>query len=280
MVAHTHSKNAKQKRSPRKWNPELVIDIFLLARSGLSDEKIALALNVNDNTFFEWKRDKPEVKAAITRGKSPQGENDNGGTFQEYVYKQLRPELKEIWDEIVEWSDHDDSWERINAVLYDKPTKVRQQLFVHAMCHTVFDVSESCRLVGIGRRELESWASTDSEFTALMQDLDFHKKNYFETALISLTTMRNPHAVMFVNKTKNRDRGYGEVFAMEHKGKVEHAHAHTHQLKAETLNFEELMDHGLELDDVVKVRDAMRRRNEHKAAEAAKLAEAVPPALG
>jgi hypothetical protein len=48
------------------------------------------------------------------------------------------------------------------------------------------------------------------------------KKHFFENALIDLTIMRNPFAVVHVNKTLNRDMGYGE--------KIEVEHTHTHSM--------------------------------------------------
>lgn len=262
-------KPIRKGRGNPKYKPELLIDIYLLARKGLTDGAIAEALDVNPVNFGEWKRDKPEVAYALQRGKSP-AEGDTTGELKDYVYKHLSPELKKYWDEIVEWEDHEDSFEKITAILHKTTDSVRQQLFIHAMFHTIFDLSEACRLVGIGRRTLESWAASDSNFTALMQELDFHKKNFFEKGLIDLTLMRNPHVVMFVNKTKNRDRGYGEVFAHQHSGEIKHDHKHEHKLKVEPVNLEELAEHGLSIQCLEELTEALKKRNEAKALEEAK----------
>ena len=43
-------------------------------------------------------------------------------------------------------------------------------------------------------------------------------KDFGESALISLLRDQNPAVVLHFNKTKNRDRGYGEQINIEHSG--------------------------------------------------------------
>ena len=54
----------------------------------------------------------------------------------------------------------------------------------------------------------------------MIEEIEWHKCNFFEEALVDLVAMRNPGAVMFVNRTKNADRGYSEKIQVEHSGAI------------------------------------------------------------
>lgn len=256
----------------RKFKAELLIDIWLMASKGATNTDIAKALGINTVTFHEWINKKHlGVARVLERARAPKETNPDEPTFKDYVYNRLHPELKEIWDELLEWEDHKDSWEKVTAILRDKPTRIRQQLFIHAMVHACFDVSEACRLTGVTRRDLTTWQNTDSEFVALLEEIEFHKKNFFEQGLVDLVRMRSPHAIIFANKTFNADRGYGEKLAIA--GHIKHQHD-VRLMQAEPVDLAEL---ELPVEVLEQVREAFRLRRERRELEEAAM-EAKPVA--
>lgn len=132
-------------------------------------------------------------------------ENRNKSTLAAYIERNLPANLKRYWDKVTKL----DTWEEIDALFRNKPERLRQQLFVHAVIHTGHDYSRACAIVGINRHKMQSWKG-DPEFEQMLEEIQWHKKNFFERGIISLAHERHPGAIIFANRTLNRDRGYGE----------------------------------------------------------------------
>jgi hypothetical protein len=136
-------------------------------------------------------------------------------TLGDYVYKSLSPHAKEIWAQLKRC----DGIEAVEALFRNRPIKLRQQLFIHALIVGGFDLSGAMRRVGIPRNVLENW-KRDLEFMQLMEEITFHKKSYFEKQLIGLVEEKHPGAIIFVNRTVNADLGYSEKLQLEHSGSI------------------------------------------------------------
>ena len=108
--------------------------------------------------------------------------------------------------------------------------RARQHLFLYALTASNFNASEACRKVNISRKTFENWVTTEPEFGQLIDEMHWHKKNFFESALVGLIRSGDSSATIFANRTLNRDRGYNEKFELEVKGQVNHAHAHIVQI--------------------------------------------------
>lgn len=172
-------------------------------------------------------------------------------TFGAYVVGRLSPEAKEAYEKIQFWKNHKSYAEKVDAILLGKSKKIRQELFVHTLAATTFDINEACRTTGVNRAQLEEWRMRDFEFRQMVQEIEFIKKNWYEAALHSLVQDRNPGAVMFVNKTQNRDRGYGEKVTHEHTGTIAHV----------AVNIDDL---DLPIDTRRTILDALRKKQTEK----------------
>ena len=53
-----------------------------------------------------------------------------------------------------------------------------------------------------------------------MEAIDLSLKDFGEHALIGLIKRKNPAAIIFFNKTRNKDRGYIERHQFEHSGNL------------------------------------------------------------
>ena len=228
----------------------MVVDVYILASQGASNEEVAAALRISPETLNDWLRNnhpatKPELRYALEKGRAPK---ETPKPFKDYVYGRLAPELQALWDRIDFFYEHQDGYNKVKALLAGKDETVVQHLFVNALVHTNFDLSRACRLVCISKRTVDHWNENDPDFPRLMDELQWHKKNFFESALNDLVLMRNPQAVIFANKTINRDRGYGDKMELNVNGTITHKHL---------VSMGDLEPY-LDFDTKVKLLDAMR----------------------
>jgi len=183
---------------------ERILDIYALAKAGHSNMRIAELLDVSWNTFRKWMKRK-HVMEALERGRKLDEEANN---FKEYIYKQLDPELRYLWEEIMECEKAKSPVGRLEAKLEGLGRVGQQNLFIHALVHSAFNLSTALRLCHVSKRKLERWIKEDRRFAELIDEIDWHKKNFFEGALMLLVKKGHPGAVMFANRTINSDRGY------------------------------------------------------------------------
>jgi transposase len=241
---------------PKKvWKDENYILAYELAKSGMSEIKMAQALGVSTVTLRKWKDTKPALRFAIEKASS-NGGSENMSTvqdFHEYIYQKLPSHLAKIWDEIQAVEHEDNSILKIEAMLKGAGKRGRQHLFLHALVTSNFNVSRACSMMNMSRKTFENWVTNEPEFGELMQEIDFHKKNFFEAALIGLVAGGDSSATIFVNKTINRDRGYNDKIELDVRGSVQHEHLHAH-IPMDELN--------LSLDVKREILKAIRFRNQ------------------
>ena len=206
----------KTKKKPKKTDLKFILDFYDASLRGDDMAKIAAALDIGRKALVERIEKSEDLQMAQKLANERQGGRN---TLSGYVFKQLSPEAREVWKQVQFWTDSNASYEKIESILGGKSKKLRQELFVHALVHSNFDVSTACTMVGVTRRCLEHWRK-DLEFRQLIEEIQWHKKNFFERALVDLVEIRHPGATIFVNKTMNADRGYSEKLQVEHSGSV------------------------------------------------------------
>jgi len=173
-------------------------------------------------------------------------------TFGHYVFKHLSPEAQKTWKELKFWSEHSGGQVQIMHILRNRGRKIRQELFIHALVSTHYDTSRALSMTGLAKSTLDHWVKQDFHFSQLMDEIQWHKKNFFEKAMMDLVADRNPLATVWVNKTVNADRGYSEKIQVQH------------SIADAGFTFEEL---DLDADTRRKVLDAIRKRQALKAGE-------------
>lgn len=215
-------KKGQRVRLLSKYREEFAIDAYIYAAMGMVDKKVAQALDIEIATFHAWTDRYPAFRYAIAKARD--GQNGGVETFQEYVYKRLSPAMQEAWDHLCAWEQLPNGIERIEAMLSERGVRARQQLWVHAMVQRNFNASEANRAVNISRTTLQKWIEQDPDFPKLVDEIHFHKKNFFESSLFKLVKKGNVLATIFANKTQNRDRGYGSSLDVQIQGKITHEH--------------------------------------------------------
>lgn len=215
------------RKGPKQvWKDEFYFEIYEMVKQGATYEEIGNALGVKPGTInTKWLVEKPLLRHAVDRAMAVRKEAKNGGDeFRTYLEERLPPKVKALYEEIEYWCDHAEGPEKIRALIAPHGNKMHQSLWLHAMIDTNFDTSEACRKVNVTKRLLDKWTEEDPDFPSLVDEVQWHKKNFFEKALIDMGTLRDSKAVVFANQTLNRDRGYGKSLDVKMSGTVTHAH--------------------------------------------------------
>jgi hypothetical protein len=213
------------KYGDRKWKDQFIFKAYALAKDGMSDAHIARALSVSPALFGRWLREREALREAVEEGRARQSASEE---FKGLVYDRLPEALQDVWDRI-EGSEpeskdgpevaRDKRKHRTHADMEVRAMSKRhkQQLFLYALVSCNFNASEARRKCGVAYATHKEW-KTDPDFAELEVQVIQTKKDLFEEALVSLVKQGDPGAVIFVNKTYNRDRGYNDKVTLEVSG--------------------------------------------------------------
>lgn len=186
-----------------RWNVDLEFilafyDAYLREKNL---QKVAASLEIRPWNLQDLIKKHPELQQA----KEAADRNRVKSKLANYALSHLSPECRKIWNKL----ESLDTYEEIDELFKGKSVRLRQQLFCHAILHTGYDVSKACSLVGINRGVMNKWRD-DLEFMAMLEEVQFHKKNFFENGIVALCHDLHPGALIFANRTINADRGYNE----------------------------------------------------------------------
>jgi transposase len=190
----------------------------------LREDKVSAVAAIMDTTIgtlLDWVRRFPELKEAkemATRRKKESASLDG------YMFRHLSLETKKLWDDLTFWKDDANSEEKFRNVLKGITKTQRQEIYLHALVKTGWNPSSAARIACVPLRTVDGWQREDKNFGELVREMEVHRKNFFEHALVPLARQGNAAAVLFVNRTLNSDRGYNEKIAVqhEHSGTIRH----------------------------------------------------------
>ena len=206
-----------------KFEATMYVTAYQYARDGMSDEQIGKALGVSGPTFRRWCDRNYALADAVARGREII-EGQDAATFPDYVYKHLSPHLRKLWDEINECAELENSYERVEALLRKGGKHARQHLFIHALAQSCFNISASMKKLNVSRFTYDKWRTNDPDFAELLDEMHWHKKNFFEAAFIGRVAAGDTPAILHAVRSKLADRGYNDKLQVEHSGTVEHRH--------------------------------------------------------
>lgn len=87
----------------------------------------------------------------------------------------------------------------------------RKSAFIKAMVKCMGIATRASVMTGIAARTHRDWLQDDEEYREAIHNVRFVLKDFYEDALIQLVKSKHPAAVIFANKTLNKDRGYYET---------------------------------------------------------------------
>jgi hypothetical protein len=202
----------------KKWNNRFYVRAYRLARVGLSDSEIASGLGVAPKVFKEWVGSKNTLRWALREARQ------EGKKISEWIYDSLEERYKRVWDKICKLDKDPNRIRRIEMLFDREGEGARKYLFLYALVNSHFNPSQACKKVGVPYCEFNKWIEDDFEFARMVEEVHLHKKNLGEEALMELVEQREPKAVLYFNRTINRDRGYSEKVQLEHSGTVRNEH--------------------------------------------------------
>lgn len=216
----------------KSFKPEYYVKAHQLARAGLSKGEVAKGLGVGMKTLKRWMKEVPAFADAVRSGREA---TEGAGAYEglkEYAYHRLPPEVRKVWDEIDEIDDADekeypDKHARLGEIfrkLAARPERMRQQLFLHALVSTNFMITTACRKAGVSRDEVDNWCRHSPYFDELLAGVQEVKKDFFEGCLVGLCRRGDSGAIIFANRTINRNRGYGEKLTVSTTNRTEVTH--------------------------------------------------------
>lgn len=191
-----------------KWQDAMAFKLYDLLKSGMPLGTAAGVLGVRKETVYDWAKNLPIAKAAVkaaTLARTAESES-----FQDYVYGNLPADLRPVWREIMTAGDGEDAVERIEAAMAGQGKRGRQYLFLHALVNSNFNISEASRKTNIERRTFQLWCKTDDGFARIIDEIHQSKKDLAEGGLFKLVAQGDTSAVLFANRTLNKDRGFGD----------------------------------------------------------------------
>ena len=212
---------ARKPKPAVRWAEIRLVHIYRYARAGMSDARVAESLGVSPVTLARWKRAKSSVREALALARAEAPPEDG---FVKYFYSQLDPRLQSLWDQIENANNLGGGIRQLDNILADHGARARQSLFLHALISSHFSPTRAMEKVGIDKRQLDTWVSTDPDFADLVKEIQWHKQNFFEEALVKLVASGDTSAILFANRGLNRDRGYGKEETVRHhpSGSIEH----------------------------------------------------------
>ena len=96
----------------------------------------------------------------------------------------------------------------MNTIQQKQHTKKEQ--FLGELENTMGIVSQASKRVGIDRTTPYRWRHEDKEFAKYMDEIQNVVLDFAESKLYELVDDKHPTAIIFLLKTKGKDRGYVE----------------------------------------------------------------------
>jgi len=202
-----------------KFKEKFIIDIYSMARDGMSEVVMSKKLGITRPCFTQWRNKHKSVRYALKKAKEDRRKGTNLN-WTEYVSRQLPTRLQSIWSKITEYGCDATGYGKVEKLLSKETHRVRQELLVYAILISGFSLSKALKKVAIPRGTFVHWAETDPDFVELLTEVEEIKKDFFEEGLIKLIKAGDSPATIHGNKTLNRDRGYGEVIEQRISGMV------------------------------------------------------------
>lgn len=201
------------------WNEDLIWKAFEAAQKTRNDNDLAEALGITTYQLAQWKTAHAAFANAIEAGRAPHNAKIGAGNrLAAYLTQNLDPALRTLWDEIRATEDADARQRMLMEVSGGDVTK--QRLLVYAMSATNFNIMRCCNLLGISKRQIDHWVRNDPDFPALLEEIEWSKKNFIESALMEKVARGSEKAIIAANQSINSDRGYGNQLKVS--GQINH----------------------------------------------------------
>lgn len=202
-----------------KWDDHFYVLAYRTALTGETDNRIARRLGVGLATFHKWMKQKPALADALSQARA---RGAGLRQFMLYVGERMPSDLKPLWEML----SSDDPAVRERAVQSTHVAGRRQQqhLFIHAWIAMNFNLQKTCEATGIKPLTYKAWKKNDKQFQRLLEMVADCRGDFYENALVEKVAEGDGAAIIFANRTYNKNRGYDAKVTVEVGGQVEHKH--------------------------------------------------------
>lgn len=216
-----------------KWTDSMLVKAFKLAGDGLDDGQIARALGTDAERFKKWKMQKPALREALAEAREKSHKGDGQRELLEMARGRMPKKARELWERLESlevWlrplgpgkdrpyrsrGDIDKERRALADAIDGGGKRLRQYLYLQALMASNFMHGVACRRVGIDPKEPKEWIAAEPAFAQVMRSIHEAKKDFLESALLDLVKAGDSAAIIFANRTINRDRGYAEKRELE-----------------------------------------------------------------
>lgn len=100
-----------------------------------------------------------------------------------------------------------------------KPMRGKKKLFLDNFVSKLNNISATCKHIGVSRQTYYDWINSDPDFKAEVDDLQEVIKDMIESAMFQKAIVQQDTSMLiWLSKTKLKDRGYVEKQEHEHTG--------------------------------------------------------------
>ena len=128
----------------------------------------------------------------------------------------MSPDLREKWEVIkaAEAEPNATTQAKADAMLEAAGKYTKQNLFIYALTSSNFSLSKSLRRVNVSKTLYDSWCQ-DPEFGRLIDEIKWHKDNFFEECFIRLVASGDSPATLHAAKSRLAHRGYNPTHKLD-----------------------------------------------------------------
>lgn len=209
-----------------KWKDRYIIDVYKLARDGLSEKQMSRVLGIAKATFIEWEQRKSLFKMALEMGRLDRRfKRTHVFDMSQYMYEHLSPKNRIIWQKLNRINQASPGIEKVEAFFANRGKDTRQRMFLTALYSNTFSVAAACRTVGISRETFHLWCK-DPDFQALIREVEEVKNDLYESSFIQSVMAGDTQARIAAVKMKLHSRGYSDKQQVDVnvQGTIEHTH--------------------------------------------------------
>lgn len=98
-------------------------------------------------------------------------------------------------------------------------TNANKKKAIEALRSTAGNITAACTAANISRTQFHKWRNEDPEFAQIVSDVSDSAIDMAETALMKQIQDGNTACIIFLLKTRGKERGYVERQEFDHRGK-------------------------------------------------------------
>lgn len=98
-------------------------------------------------------------------------------------------------------------------------TNANKKKAIEALRSTAGNITAACTAANISRTQFHKWRNEDPEFAQIVADVSDSAIDMAETALMKQIQDGNTACIIFLLKTRGKERGYVERQEFDHRGK-------------------------------------------------------------